>query len=223
MALGGFGGVPFELGGSDGIHESEHLALLDDLAPGWDISEGTAVWNECYAHARAATLIWAVNERLKNEALPLRMLSNLETWEEATGLRVNDDDSDFERRARLAAKLRGLIGNTLADIQDACRAVFGANFTAIVMATDHICYWPGGPEIPGEESAPGPPGFEWSSSRMALAVQVAKAGIGQDVFFAKSASLYAVLEDMLPAWMTIQIGTGSEFTVNVSIVGEAFI
>ena len=221
--FGAYGGFPFEFGGSDGVHEAEHMALLDELAPGWDVSEGTQVWNECYAHARAVTTIWYLSDRLKNEVLPLRMLSNLEEWEAATGLRVVDGDTDIARRQRLAAKLRGLAGNTISDIQGACTAVFGASFLGLINAADVIAYWPGGPEIAGVTCAPGPPGLEWSSNRVALAVQVTRDGLAAGVFEDKLAALAEVLDGMLPAWMTYQIGTGSEFVTNVGIVGETFI
>lgn len=227
LGFGKYNPFPLTFGGGESTLEVEHLAMLDELAPGWDVSEGTAVWNEAYAHAGVLSLIWSCNERLKNQALPLRMLENLTVWEEATGLRPTLADLDGERRRRVAAKLRGLAGNRLADISDTCSAIFGDNFSQVtrVDPANGITYWPGGPALPSGQgmSAPGPPGFEWSTNRVVLLVVVTTDGLSSALFQDKRSALYDALDTLIPAWMTITIGVGSSFIVNVGIVGQTYI
>lgn len=209
---------PRRFGGGRRAHEAEHLALLDALAPGWDTDDvdGQA-YAELYAHALAISFIWALSGRLKNQAIPSKMLENLTTWEEACRLRPAPTDSVHERRRRVAAKLRGLVGNTVRDIYDTCRAIAGNNFDTVVLVSpaNQINYWPG--------VNPGPPGQEWSSNRCVVGVRLNKSGIGDEDFVSLRERLALSLDAMLPAWCRYQVGVGSSFVVNQGIVGQTFL
>lgn len=224
----GFGrnnGFPFRFGGGPSALEDEHLSLLDALAKGWDTSENDGVRQEAYAQAQLLSCMWAMSKRLANQALPLRMLENLTTWEEATGLRPSVRSTPQERRRLLAAKLRGYAGNAIADLIETCTTVFGSNFVECRFAdpADHIVYWPGGLTLPSGWSAPGPPGFEWSTNRVWMAVEVTKTGLSDREYLTKRNELFRALDTQMPAWMAVTIGVGSSFVVNVGIVGETFI
>jgi hypothetical protein len=218
VAFGRYGAFPFRFGGGQSFHEIEHLAMLEALAPGYDIDEDQAVYAEVFAHARAVSMVWAINARVKNQALPLRMLENLTTWEEATGMRPGVHDLSVDRRRRVAAKLRGIAGNALADIVDTCTTIMGANFDTIVTvaAADVVVYGPGG--------VPGPPGFEFSSNRTHIGVRVTQDGLSTAAFTAKVNDLIAALDAMLPVWMTFQVGVGSSgFICDVGICDLTFL
>ncbi len=223
---GRYGQYPRTYGGGESILETEHLALLDALSPGWDVSEGTEIWAECYAHAQILSFIWACNLRLKNQALPLRMLENLRTWEQCTALRPSPHDSDNTRRRALAAKLRGIAGNTLGDIIDVCSTSMGSNFVQIVplAASSVQNFWPGGPALATGYSSPGPPGYEFSSNRCHITVEVNASGIALSVFRSKRASLIDALDLMLPAWMTFTVGIDAGgFIVNQGIFNRTLL
>src|SRR5262245_53234357 len=124
MALLGFGRknpFPFTFGGGESTIDVLHEALLDAYAPGWDVSDDTEKAAEAYMQALAVTFFWVANRRLAHQGQPLKMIEFLTTWEQATGLRPTAKDRPVDRRRRLAAKLRGLISNTLHDIEGACR------------------------------------------------------------------------------------------------------
>src|SRR5689334_12791594 len=165
MGVLGFGRTnpfPFRFGGGESTLDVLHEALLDAYAPGWDVSDDAEKAAEAYMQALAVTFLWVANRRLGNQGQPLKMIEFLTTWEEATGLRPAARDRPIERRRRLAAKLRGLVNNTLSDIQAACQELLGPAFVALrtTAPDDEIVYWPG--------QNPGPPGFEWSSNRCTL-------------------------------------------------------
>ncbi len=218
MAFGRYGAFPFRFGGGQSVHEIEHLAMLEALAPGYDIEEDQAAYAEAFAHSRAISMAWAINARVRNQSLPLRMLENLTTWEESTGMRPGVHDLEVDRRRRVAAKLRGIAGNTLADIVDTCITIMGANFDTIVTVpeADVIVYGPGG--------VPGPPGFEFSSNRTHIGVRVTQDGLSREAFTRKRNDLIAALNAMLPVWMTFLVGVGSDgFICGVGICGLTFL
>ena len=213
--FGRYNTFPLRFGGGKKPIEEEHEALLDAYSPGWDVSEDTAKHAEAYAHALAISVIWACNKRLSNQALPLKMQETLSEWESVTRLRPAKTDLEVVRRRRLAAKLRGLAGNTVSDIHDACELLLGAHFDGLhaVDPADEIASWPG--------INPGPPGYEWSSNRCHIQVQVNKSGLTQTEFRLLMNRLELMLDALLPAWMTYAWHTGSGFIVGTSLLGEA--
>jgi len=141
----------------------------------------------------------------------------LTDWEQVLKLNPSVDDSDQERRARVAAKLRGLINNALPDIEATAMKVLGVNFGAVVLVdpANQIVYWPGG--------TPGNPGFEWYSSRAIVGIRMTTTGLNAVQFAAKRAALIQALDSTLPSWMAAATGVGSEFVVNQGIVGQTLL
>lgn len=204
--FGCFNCFPFTFGGSTTSVEHEYHALRESLAPnrrGYNVDDDL-IDVEIYAQAAAVANIWAVNDRLANQAIPERMLEAVREWEEILRLRPSPEDYDQDRRAAIEAKLRGQAGNALVDIEATARAVLGANFVEVhtVAEADEITYWPG--------QNPGPPGYEWSSNRCTIGVEMTRVGLTDAEVDAKIARLHEKLDAMLPAWMTFQVGIGSD-------------
>lgn len=198
----------------------EHEAILDYLAPHWDTSEGTALWAETRAEAYAVTSMWLLNVRLGNQLIPERMLDNLVDWETACQLRHGPGDSTRARRRRLAAKMRGFVGNALADIEDVARKAAGQRFVALVQADTSVAFWPG--------VNPGFPGFEWTSSYATVAAHLSRGNLS-------SASLARLVDttrdamlEMCPSWMRCDVGLGNgttsgNFVAGVGIAGVTIV
>ncbi len=214
MWFGVYGTFPFTFGDTtDDAFEVEHKALLDALSPALDPTEDTAHEIETYAEALGLAMIWDANERLANQAIPEKMLEALTDWEQVLKLNPSVDDSDQERRARVAAKLRGLINNALPDIEATAKKALGVNFGAVVLVdpANHYVYSPA--------NVPGPPGFEWSSSRAVVGIRMTQSGLNAAQFSAKRAATIQALTSMLPSWMAESVGVGSEFVINEGVFG----
>jgi hypothetical protein len=216
--MAGFGRpnpFPFRFGGGMRAHEVALAAMLDDMAPILDVSEDGAVFAETYAYARALLFIWAVNGRVRGGTLtPSRMLETLTTWEAAQKLRPSAHDTLTARRARVAARLRGIAGNAIADIEEAAREAAGLHFAALltVPASMESVYWPG--------VNPGPPGYEWASNRATVAVKLNRLTASDAAFAGVIDRVWEALRDLLPAWMTLVVGANDGgFICNVGIVG----
>lgn len=218
MAAYGLNSYPRSHGGDDTPEAGEHVALLLALDKVLDGTEGTEFEIEAYAHAQAIGIIWAINERLANQLQPMKMMEALASWESACRLRPGPNDSVIERRRRVAAKFRGFVGNTIADLYGTATSIFGANLVDIVTVPDasQVTYWPG--------VNPGPPGFEFSSNRCIICVRVNKNGISDEQYVDKANRLAQALDAMLPAWMRAVIGVYSTgFVCGVGIVGQTIL
>lgn len=204
----------------DATLDAIHMAMLDELAPGWDVLEGSDVYIESRIDALAGTLVYRLNERFAKQLNPLEMLDLLPTWEQATGLRPNvTKDDTTQRRKNLAAKLRGIVGNTIADIGGVALQVAGDNYVGIATTDAGYVYWPG--------INPGPPGMEFAAQRCTLAIVISKTGLTEAEWIAFRSAIHAQLDDMRPAWLRIEIGEGTSTTgswiVNQGIVNQTFI
>lgn len=217
IGLGATNPIPFTVGGGVSQVEDEQQIILTSMDPALDPSSGTGNYIEAYAEATAIAMIWAVDERLSNQAIPERMMENLTVWEDACGMRPTVDDLDVDRRLRLSGKLRGTSGNAMGDISSACSRVLGANFVAVHQTdpVNQVAYWPG--------VNPGPPGLEWSSNRARISVQMNEDGLDQKQEDAKKAVTANLLDDMATSWMNYQIGVGTAFITAFSIVGKTFV
>lgn len=215
--FGLYGLFPFDFGGVESVVQIEHQALLDSLAPGWDTGEDTELYAETYAEAVAISAIWAVNRRLESWFIPSAMMESLRVWEESTGLRPNPSQEDISRRNAVAGRLRGLISNSIGDIEEAARSVLGQRFDGLIVVdpANDIVFWPG--------QNPGPPGFEWSSNRARFGIRIERTGLSDTAYADVRSQLFAVLSGMAPAWMNFQIGVGDGFTINQGVVGQTFI
>ncbi len=190
---------PLNLGGGEDLHAVEHQAVLAALQKGFDTNSTSGVYCEAYADATACEFVWSCSRRLSGQFDPQRMLEALPDWEEACGLHPSAGDTDVARRDALTAKLRGLSGNALPDINDVCSQSLGTSFAGIQVTTPDIevTYWPG--------INPGPPGKEWSSNRARIAVVIDATGLDDVVLESKLAALRPLLNTLLPAWMTFDV------------------
>ncbi len=218
MEFGLYGEFPIEFGGTDGDPlVVEHQALLDALEPALDPTENTVHEVETYTEARTLSMIWDAGDRAANQAQPSKMLEALPDWEVAMKLVPEAGSTDNARRDTVAAKFRGLAGNALADIEDALRKLLGPNFEEIVTVAreDVIAYWPGG--------VPGPPGYEWTSTVAHIGIRVNLKGLGATSGQRFGAKLFALLDSLVPVWMTYTVGVGDEWVVGEGVVGLTFL
>lgn len=198
--------------GGPGDYETELAALLDAYAPGWSADDGSQNFAEVRALALAAAIIWAVNRRAEGRIVPGRMLETLPTWEQACGLRPLPGMTAVDRRAAVAARFLGFAGNMVSAIYDVCAALAGSAFLGLATVTDATHYEPG--------INPGPPGWEWSSPRASLAVQLRRGGLPDAAFLDLVRRLSLELSSLLPAWMTFVVGTSEGGAVaGVAIAG----
>lgn len=207
---------PFRFGGGESRVGVERQALIDAFAKGYDVQDDHEKAAEAEAYAGALAIGWACNERLANQAQPRKMLEELTTWEEACSLRPTAADTDRDRRLRVAARMRGISENDLQAIAEAAEELLGSAYvaTTVVDPTDEIVFWPG--------MDPGPPGFEWTSNRAHIRIEVTKSGASsQAEFDALMLQLDDLMNHMLPTWMTYNWHTGSGFYLGVSLLGEA--
>lgn len=217
--MAGFGRNPYpkRFGGGKRYHEVELEALLDLLAPGWDVEENSALYAEVYAEALAVAMIWTLNRRHANQGIPERMLEALTTWEAACRLRPSPKDTMQARRRAVAGRLRGLAGNTLNDIYDALAKLLGRAFDGLATVPEALAttYWPG--------INPGPPGYEWSSNRVRVAVKIIKSRLTEAEYVSLRSKAFDLLDGLAPDWMTFTIGVGSEFIINQGIIGQTLL
>lgn len=218
MAAFGQNPFPFRFGGGTRAHIVALNAMLDDIADVYDVTDDSPMPAEMLGYAIAIGYIWALNGRLRNSLDPSKMLETLTVWEEATKSRPTVTDPVHRRRARVAAKLRGLLGNTPTDIADTARAIAGDNFvtTLLVPTASEVVYWPG--------VNPGPPGYEWSSNRAVVCIQLQRNTLNDGEYAALASRVFQALDPMLPVWMRMVIGEGDAgFICEVGIVGETLI
>jgi hypothetical protein len=191
----------------------EHTALLDSLKLGYDVSEDQAVYAEAYAHAIAIVGMWRINGRLRNFLVPSKMMESLPVWEESCHIRPEPGDTPQQRRRVMGAHFLGFHGNLLVDLENVCRAAGGANFIQIngVDTPDMVDYWPG--------INPGPPGFEWMSTRHAYSFVLTSTGMDARSFNALVRTINREMTGLLPSHMIFKTGTGVDgFIVDIGIV-----
>lgn len=203
--MAGFGktnGFPRRFGGGTRARTYEERALVRSFTKdGFAVTPGSAKAAEAYAFSGAVSCIWAVNERLRGNDIPSRLLETLPTYEEILRTRPASEDTDIARRAAVAAKLRGISGQaTSDDIEGVCRALLGDAFEGIrtVEEAQEYSYWPG--------MNPGPPGFEWTSNRAVIGIAVRQDGRSDAAWQRVIANLRDLLQTLLPAWEVFVIG-----------------
>lgn len=219
--MAGFGRpnpFPFRFGGGRRPHEVALAAMLDGLAPIYDVRPESNVYAEVYSYSRALLFLWAVNGRVRGSMNPSRMLETLTVWEEAMRLRPSGHDPLTVRRARVAARLRGIAGNAIGDLEDAAAKAAGLHFSELLTVPEasESTYWPG--------VNPGPPGYEWCSNRATVAVKLQRLTVSDAEFSQVISRVWEALIDMMPTWMTLEIGSADGgFVCDVGIVGETLI
>lgn len=218
MSWGAGGPWPRRFGGGKRARAVERLAFAQAFREAGLNPEDPSVGANVYALANAVGGIWAINTRLRGAEIPERMLETLTVYETILRLRPDADDPDVVRRQAVAAKLRGLSGNTFVDIQAAVSSLLGSQFDGLITVApaDDITYWPG--------INPGPPGYEWFSNRMVLGVRIKREGIDAAGFDRLFGQCQTLLQDLLPAWEVFAIGVGADgFVVDEDTVDIDFL
>jgi hypothetical protein len=208
------GSFPFRFGGGEGFATQERKALKTELCPERGVGynpEDPLLDIECHAHGLAIGMIWAVNRRTQNQAIPEEMLEELTRNEEILRLNPAPTDTDQDRRAAVAGTLRGLSGNGIADIEDTARKILGRNFVKVqtVATADIVAYWSG--------VNPGPPGYEWSSNASIVGIHMTRNGLSDEGTIDVIRRLTVAIDAMLPAPMTFRIGLTGGFICDVGV------
>jgi hypothetical protein len=209
---------PVPIGEDEDFHSLEQRAILGALEPALDPNSGTENWCEAYGEATVLASAWACTRRAANQAIPTRMIEALPGWETCCGLRPVLEDSDYERRQRLAAHNRALVGNSYGDLEDVAARALGANFEElrVVDPADHTVYWPG--------INPGPPSLEWSTNRCRYGVVLNTNALSTNASYdAKRDAVAVAFERSLPAWAAYCVGVGSSFVVGIGVVGKTYL
>ena len=217
IGFGGYNPFPLQLGGGESTIETLHRALCDRYEPGWDVSDESIKNAEAYAEALCLATVWSCNERLSKQWQPKKATDWLADWEQACDTRPLLSENAVERRSRVATKFRGAAGNTLSDIIDICASVAGDKFIEVVLTQeiDEFSYYPG--------VNPGPPGLEYCSNRMCLGVRLDTQSLpvgGQDELREK---VYRALENVVPSWMRVVVGSDTSFEVGIDLIGATFL
>lgn len=219
--FGRFNPFPLRFGGGKRAIELAHEGLVSAYSQNLDTDDDTIVGLEAYAEARVISQPWIASKRLGHQLSPQRMIENLPIWERITRLQPDATDSEADRRAELAGKMRGLLNNAEPDIRDACAEVLGTCFVDVhyTDTADEITYWPG--------LNPGPSLTPWTSNVCMAWVEVTKAHLSQEAFDRKIGRLGRMLDDLLPVWMGFNFytvdtnGTDEGFILDVSLLDEA--
>lgn len=207
---------PRHVGGGDSIRTQILADLLDALDPGWDPSNETASYAEASVVALLVEQIWRVNRRSTNRLQPLRMLDTLHTWEEACKIQPLATDTPHARRKALAARFLSVSGNTLADLTDVVTQLGNDSFLGFETVSSPYAYLPG--------ANPGPPGFEYASSRATITVRLGASGNPGFDLFDLIRRVREALNRIAPVWMTFQIGRDDGgFVVDRGIVGVTLV
>jgi hypothetical protein len=208
---------PFRFGARDKTKDQEHRAILEYLSRWFDVDSTTALYAETRADAASIRTIWTTNRRIANQAQPKRMMEWLPEWESITKLRPSVDDTDVERRARMASKLKGQGGNSITNMAAAAEEELGVYYDgfALVDPDDWVTYWPG--------LNPGPPGYEFSSNRATMGFKMTRDDLDDASFVRRRSNLLLTIDQMRPSWMTYVVGVGSGFLAGVGIVGQTVI
>jgi hypothetical protein len=194
---------PRRFGGGTRPCTYEERALARAFAKdGFSVEQGTTKAAEAYAFGGTVGVVWAVNERLRGNDIPERMLETLPVYEEILRTRPASEDTDNARRAAVAAKLRGISGQAASeDIEGVCRALLGSAFEGlrVLDPANEFSYWPG--------MNPGPPGFEWTSNRAILGIAVRQDSRSDAAWNRVMSQLRDLLHTLLPGWEVYEIGT----------------
>jgi hypothetical protein len=178
----------------------------------------TTVYVENMCIARALSAAWGTNERLGNLWVPTRAsMDIIARWERIMALSPLPTDTDFDRRAHVAALFARFGQATLsARITTILTAALGASFVAV----EHISYananilvpdatYPWGAFVPGSSS--------WSSTSARILVRMTKpAGWTEYDFYAAAGLVVTLIDPILPVWSTVDWYRPGPINVNVS-------
>jgi hypothetical protein len=186
----------------------EYQALLDALSPGLNPLDPVNQ-AQCWAEAVMLANTWAVDERLRGQFIPARMMEDLPTWIQACSLVAQPGDVDQTMRGEVAAQFLGFVGNSMPLVYDIIVAIAGTRFLGFSFPLWTLYYAPG--------INPGPPGFEWSGTRSQFAVILSRTGTITSDFLNLVRKVRVQLSKVLPGWDVAVVGTQDGCVPDVAV------
>jgi hypothetical protein len=162
-------------------------------------------------------------ERARCNAIPSTADDCLGLWVQALAVPYRESDQRWQIRQRCAAKYKGALGPTQANVDAALAELLGARYTAIALQIGSdlerppsLTFWPG--------INPGPAAMDlgggcWSSERAHLTVLLVKPPPTQlsEFLYQANVAMFQQLDRMLPAKMTFNWATSAgRFLLDIS-------
>lgn len=158
--------------------------------------EDSAIDAETQAQARLLARIDAKLRNYVEQSDPRALSTLLSRWEAVLGIQPSRNDSDSERRARVASRLLTTYSATTDGIDSLARAAFYPWTTRVhyTDADDAVMYWPGGNSHPD---------YDWYSTVAHIVIEYVKpAYASRDAAEARWALCLKALDEFAPAWTT---------------------
>lgn len=231
-SLGGFGGLPYELGGKPGPEERAYNVLQQAVGVGGsaedtlDVTTLDGLWRAARAEGLAA--IDAVDEAAHWQAFPTTVTDLIPTYEKILGLTPQVSLSENERRQAIVNKMTARLGANYPDlltqateIDPRCSFLYEGFATASVTyegkfygVVDNFGVftgdWPGGrfnTDFPN-----------YSSKFIVTVLFNIGATVPAGANAAALGALNSMLDDVLPAWNAFYVATQSGFTLDTSLL-----
>ena len=200
-AFGGLTPMPLRLGGG----RPRAATIVDGINAGmgtaYDVTQPSTVYAQNVAAARAIAGVWSANQRAAYQLDPTRMTDFLPRWEAIMGITPASADTGTQRRDRVAAKFRALGGPTDASLTDACSRLLGDVFVGVEYTplASAVMHW----------ADTGEP-LLWESTVAHILVRVTlPLGMPQAELLRRVGIMVTALDDVLPAWTTLDWGYDS--------------
>jgi hypothetical protein len=165
-------------------------------------------------------------ERFRANMLPGTSDERLEYWKQVLAIPIRSGEPKWRTRQRLATHYKAGEGPTIGAVRAALAELLGDVFVdatwiegSSLSDPPDITYWPGGNDGPAELSLGG---GAWLSERCNLLVSVQLvSGLSEGEFRRLlDVDMYALLDQILPAWATWCWSTGSGFILDGDVDGE---
>lgn len=206
MGYGGYHPYPRRFGGNKfggkPLPEVIHESLNRQRTPGYNVEQGSIVWCENFAYARAIACDgWETNERLRLQTDPQRTTDMLPIWETVFRIAVPSGASDRERRAELTRRWQrfGEVANhsyIVTQLQNGLGPYFHSlNYISIPIAqmTVPTAGYPWGSVLPGA----------WSSTTAHFLVRMVKpSNATEGEFYEMASRVPQILGPILSAFVT---------------------
>ena len=217
-------GRPTVLKSATGEVDAENMVIARIAACGYRTAQRRVVQRD---PARLSTL----RRTYVDPTLGTVTLSMLERWEQILLIVPTADASDFDRRAAVAARVRSVVGNSLAGVTAAAQLILGSWFVSLsspniadVIAGNASSLWPGGANTANRPGQPASVARPWSSGIAKVTLfYTAPASASPALVTRRVNATRDMLDGLLPAWATFDVlpitSAGRGFIVGVSQLG----
>lgn len=208
-AIGRTNPFPFQLGGGRRAQTVALESLVDAYSAVFDMSEDKQAYVDAVIEAKTAGILWACNERLRNEASPETMQSALPDWEAATRSVVLPGDTDADRRARVSVKLGGYNDNHQATVEALAGQYVDCGVVPLSALGTPASFMPG--------LHPGPPGLEFSNGAAVVVLQLTDPTVyARDDLESRVGTAINALHALVPAWTQVVPHYGTDLVLDSS-------